>query len=258
MSKRVNLGKQFALSLAALIVLTMGSVMMGVLLQTDRLGVVVVAAVGVLAILAAVAYLVVHRPRRALLLHEQELARLAITDDLTGLFRRSVILERLRGELNRAWRNGEPLACALVDIDHLRRINGRLGQAAGDGVLRTVGNLIAESCRQYDTAGRYGGEEFLVILPATELDDAARAAERLRRRIEANEFACDGEGFTVTVSIGVTQHDIDTAEGLDDLVRRADEALGRAKAEGRNRVSAQATLAAVEHAATRVPTPPPL
>ena len=257
MSERANVDKQFALSLVALIVLTAGGIVLGALLQTDRLGLILVAAVAVLLVLAAVAYLAAYRPLLVLVSRERELDELATTDALTGLFNRSAVLERLQCEINRAWRGGEPLACALVDIDHFRRINDQFGPVAGESVLRALGNVIAESCREYDVAGRYGGEQFLVILPATELDDAARVADRLRRRIEANEFACHGEGFTVTVSIGVTQADVDTPKEVDELIRRAGEALSRAKAEGRNRVSAQTTLAAVEHAATPAPTPPP-
>jgi len=253
MTEKTSRGKHVLLSVILLLVLTAGSLGVGTLLIAGRAGLILPAALILSAVFAAVAWVVGYQPWQMLLQCENKLIRLETIDEMTGLQTRPCILERLVVEINRAMRGGQPLSCALVDIDHLRQTNSRFGQAAGDSVLRWVGNLIAESCRQYDSAGRYGGEEFLVILPDTEMDDAARATERLRRRIEQGQFACHGEGFTVTVSIGVTQYDLGASETADVLIARANNALENAKVEGRNRVSALATLAFVERASTPVP-----
>ncbi len=178
-----------------------------------------------------------------------QLDRLGFVDELTGLLRRKRVIERLGAEINRAWRSGEPLSCALVAVDSFRNINGQFGQSAGDAVLRTLGRIIADTARQYDAAGRYGGAEFVIAYPGTTLEDAARAAERIRRRIAECEFACQGQGFSATVSVGVTQADPAELEMSDSLIRRAEEALARAKAEGGNRVVAFAPLAVVQRAA---------
>jgi diguanylate cyclase (GGDEF)-like protein len=224
-------------------------------LPAGRWGLIVPMVLIALGIFAATVSVVAYHPLSAFALRQREWDQRTTTDELTGLQNRRQIVERLAAELNRAVRSGQPLSCALVDIDGFREVNDKFGQEAGDSVLRTVANLIAESCRQYDTAGRYGGEEFLVILPAAELDDAARAAERLRRRIESGQFACHGQSFTVTVSVGLTQADIGATETTDVLIARASKALECAMTEGRNRVSALATLALVERTVTPPPAP---
>ncbi|MCX8037148.1 MAG: GGDEF domain-containing protein [Candidatus Sumerlaeia bacterium] len=180
--------------------------------------------------------------------YRRQLDVLGYVDELTGLLRRKRVIERLGAEINRGWRSGEPLSCALLAVDHFRTINGQYGQAAGDAVLRTVGRILAETGRQYDAAGRHGSDEFILVYPNTTLEDAARAAERIRRRVAECEFACQGQGFSVTVSAGVTQADPVELEMTDSVIQRADEALRRAKAEGGNRVAAFAPLAVVEHA----------
>jgi len=248
---------QFILLLVLLAFLAVSSAEAGALFVAGRWRLALPIGLMTLALFVAVAYVVAFQPMQAVLRREQELERLARTDELTGLQTRQQIFDRLSAELNRAIRNGEALSCALVDIDGLRQINEKFGQAAGDSVLRSVGAVIGESCRLYDTAGRYGGEEFLIVLPATEMDDAARVADRLRRRVEERQFACHGQGFTVTVSIGVTLADVLAGETADVLISRANKALERAKTDGRNRVSAVATLALVEQTTTRTPTPPP-
>lgn len=241
--------KQFAVALACLVVLTGAGVGLGLLLTSSeegvRLEIVMPAALALLVVFGLVAYVVAHRPLQALEVRDQEIRKLTASDPLTGLLNREHTLELLEREMNRAWRGGEQLACALVDIDRLEQINKQFGQTAGNGLLRSVGNVVAETCRQYDAAGRYGDAQFLLILPGIELDDAGRAAERLRQRIETSQFACDEQGFSITVSVGVTQADPETAEDADALIARADEALKRAKSEGRNRVCATAAPSAV-------------
>jgi len=256
-AEKSNLHKQFLLSLILLVCLVVSSAATGSLLAVGQWGVAAPVGLVTLGIFAVVAHAVGYQPGRTLFQREQELAQLVKTDELTGLQTRQHILERLSAELNRAMRSGESLSCALVRIDGFREINEKFGQAAGDSVLRSVGSLIAESCRQYDAAGRSGGEEFLIVLPTTEIDDAGRVADRLRRRVAERQFACHGEGFAVTTSIGVTQADVYAADTVDVLVSRANKALERARAEGGNRVSALTTQAFVERTVTQTPTPIP-
>jgi diguanylate cyclase (GGDEF)-like protein len=162
--------------------------------------------------------------------------RLATIDPLTGIANRQAILDLVDVELARAMRFTHPLSVILVDLDHFKRLNDSHGHAAGDKVLRHVGALLASSVRAIDTAGRYGGEEFLVVLPETDVDAAASVAEKLRRIVAGSPLRLDtGEVVTVTLSAGV-------AGGMGDvlrpdvLVRDADAALYSAKAFGRDQV----------------------
>lgn len=162
--------------------------------------------------------------------------RLATIDPLTGIPNRQAVLSRLEQEIVRAARYHRPLSVALVDLDHFKRLNDTHGHAAGDAVLRHVGHLLSASVRSVDIAGRYGGEEFLVVLPETDADAAAALAEKLRRAVAGSEVTLPGgERTTVTLSAGVAGglgHHL----GLDALVRDADAALYSAKALGRDQV----------------------
>jgi len=165
-----------------------------------------------------------------------ELMRLATTDALTGLANRRTILERLEEEVERHRRTDRPLACILLDIDHFKRINDRFGHPAGDEVLRQVARQLQTGVRVYDTAGRYGGEEFLAVLPEADPEAGRLVAERLRALV-AGEVRC-GDGEAVTASFGLAQYRKD--ESADALLARADQALYRAKEAGRNRVESEA------------------
>jgi diguanylate cyclase (GGDEF)-like protein len=162
--------------------------------------------------------------------------RLATIDPLTGVANRQAVLDRVDEELLRATRYRHPLSVILADLDHFKRLNDSHGHAAGDIVLRHVGALLAENVRAIDTAGRYGGEEFLVVLPETDADAAASVAEKLRRIVAGTPVRLpDGETVSITLSAGV-------AGGMGDvlvpdvLVRDADAALYSAKALGRDQV----------------------
>ncbi len=161
----------------------------------------------------------------------QELEQLSITDQLTGLYNRRHLEHALATECERARRHGHPVSLLLLDIDHFKRYNDTHGHLAGDAVLRQVGQLLRETVRAGDCAARYGGEEFIVILPNTGVDGAVDLAERLRDRLRSENF----DGGTVTASVGVTQS---PSKGFtpESLVAAADEALYRAKREGRDRV----------------------
>jgi diguanylate cyclase (GGDEF)-like protein len=166
---------------------------------------------------------------------KEELERLATFDPLTGLCNRRAILAKLRELINLANRYREDFSLILLDIDHLRRVNDRYGHLTGDAVLESIAALIRGNIRDVDIAGRYGGEEFMIILPRTNLSSAWAAAERLRTIIEKTEMKdSTGNVFGITASEGLVgwERNDDAAS----LVSRADEALCKAKEKGRNRV----------------------
>jgi diguanylate cyclase (GGDEF)-like protein len=161
---------------------------------------------------------------------------LAQTDGLTGLPNFRSFHARLEEEVARAHRYGHPLACAMVDLDGLKQINDKLGHAAGNRAILALADAVREELRDTDFAARYGGDEFVVLLPQTNEQQAMLFAERLRRRLlEVSEDA----GLPVRGSIGVaavSADELDTPEASEDLLRRADEALYAAKRSGRDRV----------------------
>ena len=160
---------------------------------------------------------------------------LAITDELTGLANRRHFLTRLDAELDRAARQRQPLALALFDVDHFKRINDKHGHGIGDEVLRAIGAVCHKTMRTVDLVGRLGGEEFGIILPASDLDAASAACERLRNAIAAQRIALpDGSSISITVSVGIALlHDDETASRF---LKRADDALYQAKEAGRDRL----------------------
>ena len=165
----------------------------------------------------------------------RELEMLANTDVLTGLPNRRFLLDRLTEEAVEADRFTRPLAFILLDIDHFKQVNDRYGHMVGDEMLRHVGRVIQGSLRRYDLAARFGGEEFAVLLPNTGREAAHRVAARIRERLETEEVEiAEGRMLAVTASLGVAERA--PGEEISELIRRADEALYRAKHEGRNRV----------------------
>jgi len=154
-------------------------------------------------------------------------------DALTGLPNRLLLADRLRQALARAERNHLQVAFLSIDLDRFKNINDEFGHMLGDDVLRAVSNIFLRHLRKVDVVCRYGGEEFAVILPATQGGSAAAVADKLRRAVASAQFAC--VSFPVTVSIGVSEF---PANGItrDDIVRAADAALYQAKESGRNRV----------------------
>jgi diguanylate cyclase (GGDEF)-like protein len=161
---------------------------------------------------------------------------LATVDPLTGIANRQTILSRVEEELVRAVRYHRPLSVILVDLDHFKRLNDSHGHAAGDVVLRQLAQLLASSVRTVDLAGRYGGEEFLIVLPETDVDAAASLAEKLRQAVGRTEILLpDGDRATITMSAGVAGG-MGAVLRVDALVRDADAALYSAKALGRDQV----------------------
>ena len=181
---------------------------------------------------AVLARMVAQRTEELEAAHEK-LHRLATTDLLTGLHNRYYADEVLRKELARRARADSDLALILLDVDHFKPINDRWGHHAGDEVLRALAAVLRERVRETDTLGRWGGEEFILICPATNLSQATSLAEGLCQRVAAESFPVDRD---VTVSLGVTAHY--AGEPGRILLERADRALYQAKAAGRNRAVA--------------------
>jgi diguanylate cyclase (GGDEF)-like protein len=174
----------------------------------------------------------------------EEQASEARVDSLTGLANRRALEEILAAEISRAQRFAHQLAVVLLDLDRFKEINDSFGHAAGDVMLRAVSRLLTSLARQGDTVARWGGEEFVVVMPEATLDVARSVAERLRRKVASGPVTITGGGgdVTVTVSIGVAV----TGDGvsmMDDLLRAADAAMYFAKRNGRNRVATIEDLA---------------
>ncbi|MBB4369041.1 diguanylate cyclase (GGDEF)-like protein [Bradyrhizobium sp. cir1] len=165
----------------------------------------------------------------------QRIEELAELDELTGSYNRRCIMRLLDAEIEKSWRTSRPCAIALIDLDWFKRINDAHGHPVGDEVLRTFAITIFANIRPADSFGRYGGEEFLLLLPDTEGDAASRMLERLRRVVADLDWSAFSPGMPVTISAGVvTLRDNDTA---DTFLARADSALYSAKAQGRNRIA---------------------
>jgi diguanylate cyclase (GGDEF)-like protein len=174
-----------------------------------------------------------------LVVRNRMLNEVSSRDTLTGLYNRWFVLEKLDGEINRSLRHGSPMSLLMLDIDHFKDINDTWGHAAGDEVLKVIGRLLRESCRVYDVPGRYGGEEFCVLLPETLPGNTTIVAERIRRRLETTPLPLGDREITVTASIGIAG--MEHAEGSEilspaALIERADKALYSAKHRGRNRI----------------------
>jgi len=166
---------------------------------------------------------------------KEKLERMANFDSLTGLHNRSAILGKLNETINHAKRYRGNLSLIMLDLDHFKMVNDRYGHLIGDDVLENVGALIHRNIRNTDVAGRYGGEEFIIILPETALPSALGVAERIRNKIEMAKMKDSaGNEFAITVSQGISSWE--PGEDADSLISRADEALYKAKENGRNRV----------------------
>ena len=188
-------------------------------------------AMGLLAVLIGLLALLIIRQVRKL----RRWKRMASLDPLTGVANRRGVEYFTSAAMRRARARHEPLALLALDLDRFKQINDSFGHAAGDRVLQHIARACTEALRDGDLLGRIGGEEFLVILPRSTLEDAADVAERLRSRVEALALEDLPAGLRITISIGVAQM-TPADSGFADLERRADAALYRAKSEGRNRV----------------------
>jgi diguanylate cyclase (GGDEF)-like protein len=161
---------------------------------------------------------------------------MATTDVLTAALNRQASLKLLAGEIERANRYGRPLSIALFDIDHFKRVNDAHGHATGDRLLAHVAARLGSSIRSVDSLGRYGGEEFLLIMPETDTDGAAASAENLRREVASSPMDFDGVELAVTLSAGVAGGTGATSFDLTTMLNDADVALYTAKSLGRDQV----------------------
>lgn len=174
------------------------------------------------------------RANRELRLQAQRLEQLSTTDELTGLRNRRALDHRLGEEAARAMRYVRPLVLALMDLDGFKAVNDRYTHEVGDDVLRETGRLLASRLRASDVAARWGGEEFALLLPDTELEDAVRLLEGLREQLSGHGWDDLREGLAVTVSIGAAA--LEEVDELEDLLRLADRRLYAAKEGGRDRI----------------------
>lgn len=165
------------------------------------------------------------------ILHQQ-VERLAVTDPLTGTYNRRYLEHALNDELERARRYSRPVSVMVIDIDKLKLFNDTYGHPTGDKVIRAVAQVVRASCREIDLVGRFGGDEFAVVLPEADVQDAARVAERILAALEKEPFqAPDGSKVPISISIGATSYPSDSDEA-DQLLSLADAAMYRAKVAG--------------------------
>lgn len=163
---------------------------------------------------------------------------LAITDPLTGLYNRRYFMEQLEQEFKRSRRYERDLSLLMIDIDFFKRINDTYGHQTGDLVLRKISSIVESQLRDADLAFRFGGEEFMVILPETSLQDASNVAERMRTEIMHSYYHHDESEFNVTVSIGIISVKCNQVESIDSLIKKVDDNLYMAKKSGRNQIVA--------------------
>ena len=168
----------------------------------------------------------------------------ATLDALTGFYNRNQLEERIKQEVANAKRQKAPLCGIMTDIDYFKHVNDTYGHAVGDLVLKDIAKIIRGQLREYDIAGRYGGEEFSILLPFTKIDEAKKVAERLRASIE-NKIVdiskvnpeSDVKTIKVTISLGI--YEMKENDNDEDLLKKADKALYQAKNTGRNKVVVQ-------------------
>lgn len=172
----------------------------------------------------------------ALDMENLRLHRIAVTDPLTGAYNREFLAARLPAELESADADGQPLSVAMVDVDHFKEVNDQHGHAVGDDVLLEIARRLRAAIRGGDLLVRYGGEEFLVVLPRASAGQAWEVGERMRSKVAAGPVVVGARLLPVRISVGIAQYRAGGTESAGELVRRADAALYVAKANGRDRV----------------------
>jgi len=172
------------------------------------------------------------------------LKELSITDHLTHLYNRRYLMDALRIEFQRSLRKGKELCLVLLDVDNFKSINDTYGHQQGDMVLAAIAEAVQVELRRYDIAARYGGEEFAMLLPETSLEAGAAVAERLRQAVQEMCFPSPLEGLTISISQGIAALPAPDIVSVDEMIRTADQALYRAKQNGRNRVELMTALIA--------------
>jgi two-component system, cell cycle response regulator len=168
----------------------------------------------------------------------RKITDLAAIDDLTRILNRRFGLLRLKEEFSRSTRHGVSLSVMMVDTDHFKHINDTYGHAAGDQMLRSIATTLESGLRSGDVVCRFGGDEFLIIVPGTGVLDAARIADRLRLQVEKNQVQWESHALSVTITIGIATWPMDLISNPEEMVGFADRALYGAKEKGRNQVAA--------------------
>lgn len=182
-----------------------------------------------------------------LLESQQQLKELASRDALTGILNRGTIMEFLKQQTQLADRKKLPMAVIMADVDSFKTINDTHGHPVGDSALQMVARTIESSLRAYDRAGRFGGEEFLIILGEADTETAFQIAERVREAVATHNLQHEGQTLTISLSLGVACREVHGKDSVDQLLIKADAALYKAKREGRNRVClADSTVCAVK------------
>lgn len=167
---------------------------------------------------------------------EDSRLKMANTDSLTQMWNRKKIMEILEEELNRNHREGKTVGVVMLDIDYFKTINDTHGHATGDKVLIKVASRLKNTLRNYDQIGRYGGDEFLIVLPGLDITNGQRIGERLRKAVCTEKIKADAREMTASISVGISVSDILTKKSAAKLVKESDKALYHAKKEGRNQV----------------------
>jgi diguanylate cyclase (GGDEF)-like protein len=169
--------------------------------------------------------------------YHDEVRRLTTVDPLTGVHNKRYLLECLDREFSRAHRHQRPLAVVLFDLDQFKAVNDRMGHLCGDYTLRELVSCAQRAIRKEDLLARFGGDEFLVLLPETNQEGAVCAAERLRQRVEQHAFQFEDHSYHLSISLGIAVKNPEDTETATDLIRRADDKLYEAKGAGRNRLA---------------------
>lgn len=174
----------------------------------------------------------------------EEVADMATIDALTGLYNRRALFSRLTEEYSRARRYGQSFSILLIDIDDFKKVNDEHGHQVGDGILRGLGAFLRQNLRDSDFPSRYGGEEFICLLPSTDLTQASQAGEKIRQQLASSKLSSKKTGVSlqITVSIGAAALNASEDEDIDTLIKRADDALYQAKRSGKNQLVNESEL----------------
>lgn len=168
--------------------------------------------------------------------NQDKLVEMAMKDGLTGLYNHALLIDLFEKELAKARRNGGNISFAMADIDYFKIVNDTYGHMSGDIVLKEVSNIITSSVRSSDIVGRYGGEEFSIVIPEATEEDALQLCDKIRKRIADYNFNIGAESIKITASFGVFFKESTAFIMASEIIQKADEALYRAKRNGRNRV----------------------
>jgi diguanylate cyclase (GGDEF)-like protein len=198
---------------------------------------IIFSAIGIISLILALIFLFMKKFLKKLSHARKQIEEMAVTDELTGISNRRSIISRFREEFERAKRQERSLGCIILDIDHFKEVNDRYGHLLGDEALRKVATISKDSIRTYDSVGRIGGEEFLIVLPDADFEETRSLAERMRKNIQEKliQKTEQMEDVKVMVSLGITTIQ-DQDESINHIIKRADQGLYKAKSTGRNKV----------------------